>query len=86
MQEFTPMQEFPAATLTRDPTALKEAARKGPVTITEHKKPRFVIMSYEAYLKMSGQKIDPRRVFATQDMPADIKALALEALDQPYDP
>ena len=78
------MQEFPAATLTRDPTALKEAARKAPVAITEYKRPRFVLMSYEKFLALTAA--DPRRSLSTADMPADLRALALEALDQPYDP
>ncbi len=80
------MEEFPAATLTRDPTTLKEAARKGPVTITEHKKPRFVLMSYEAYLQLTNEKLNPRRSLETGSMPDDLKSLALEALDQPYEP
>lgn len=79
------MQAFPAATLTRDPIALKEAARKNPVTITEHKRPRFVLMSYDAYLSLSQKAADPRRSFRTAELPKDLKALALEALDQPYE-
>jgi prevent-host-death family protein len=79
------MQEFPAATLTRDPTALKEAARKRPVAITEYKRPRFVLMSYEDYLALSAKAADPRRSMRIDAMPDDLKALAIEALDQPYE-
>jgi len=79
------MQEFPAATLTRDPTALKEAARKNPVAITEYKRPRFVLMSYDNYLTMTARATDPRRSLRTDAMAAEIKALAIEALDQPYE-
>jgi len=80
------MKEFPAATLTRDPTALKEAARKNPVAITEYKRPRFVLMAYDAYLSLTARAAGPRRSLRTHAMPEDVKALALEALDQPYEP
>ncbi len=80
------MQQFPAATLTRDPTLLKEAARKRPVAITEYKKPRFVLMSYDKYLALTARAADPRRSLRTAAMSEDLKALALEALDQPYEP
>jgi prevent-host-death family protein len=80
------MREFPAATLTRDPTALKEAARKEPVAITEYKRPRFVLMSYEDYMLLTRKAEDPRHSLRTDALPDDMKALALEALDQPYEP
>ena len=80
------MIEFPATALTRDPTALKEAARRAPVTITEHKRPRFVLMSVEAYESMAatGGASDPRRSYAVAETPDDLRALMLEGLDQPY--
>jgi hypothetical protein len=80
------MQQFPAATLTRDPTALKEAARKNPVAITEYKRRRFVLMAYDAYLALTARAADPRRSLRTEAMPRELKALALEALDRPYEP
>lgn len=79
------MQHFPAATLTRDPVALKEAARKGPVAITEYSRPRFVMMSYENYLALTGTQADPRRSLRAAEMPRELRDLALEALDQPYE-
>lgn len=80
------MKQFPAATLTRDPTSLKEAARKEPVAITEYSRPKFVLMSYDEYVALSARASDPRRSLATRDMPEGLRALALEALDQPYEP
>lgn len=79
------MQQFPAATLTRDPLALKEAARKAPVTITEYNRPRFVMMSYENYLALTGSPPDPRLSLRVSDMPEQLRDLAQAALDQPYD-
>lgn len=80
------MKRFPAATLTRDPTSLKEAARKEPVAITEYSRPKFVLMSYEDFIALNARATDPRRTFASGEMPEDIRALALEALERPYDP
>ena len=84
------MMEFPATALTRDPATLKEAARKAPVAITEHKRPRFVLMSFDAYEKLrtaSGKAgaPDPRRSYATGETPQDLKALILQGLEQPYE-
>lgn len=79
------MRQFPAAALTRNPIALKAAARKSPVAITEYKRPCFVLMSYDAYLELTAIPADPRRSVRARAMPDDMKALALEALDQPYD-
>jgi hypothetical protein len=78
--------EFPAATLTRDPTALKEAARKSPVAITEYKRPRYVLMTYEKYLSLTVPAADVRQSLKTGAMTESLKKLALEALDQPYYP
>jgi PHD/YefM family antitoxin component YafN of YafNO toxin-antitoxin module len=80
------MKAFPAATLTRDPIALKEAARKSPVAITEYKRPRFVLMTYDKYLALTARAADPRRSLRTEAMPENLKALAREALDQPCEP
>ena len=79
------MQEFPAAALSRDPVALKEAARKHPVMITEYRRPRFVLMSYDDYAALTAKAENPRRALRTGAMPDDLKALMLEALDQPYE-
>ena len=80
------MQTFPAATLTRNPISLKEAARKSPVAITEHNRPRFVLMTYEAYLALTTKSNDPRRSIRTNETPNDLKALLFEAIEQPYEP
>jgi prevent-host-death family protein len=34
----------------------KRAAEKGPVTITDRGRPAFVLMKYEDYLRLSGQR------------------------------
>jgi PHD/YefM family antitoxin component YafN of YafNO toxin-antitoxin module len=79
------VKHFPAAAFTRDPTAIKEAARKGPVAITEYRKPRFVVMSFEAWQALEARAKDPRRALRADRMPAKLRKLALEALDRPYE-
>ena len=81
------MIQFPATALTRDPASLKEAARRGPVAITEHKRLRFVLMSYEAYEAMASSRelADPRHSYATAETPDELRALIMEGLDLPYE-
>lgn len=69
--------------MTRDPTALKGAARKGPVAITEYKRPRFVPMSADDYQALIERTRDPRRGLRTGAMPMALKARALKTLDRP---
>ena len=83
------MIAFPSTAMTRDPATLKDAARKAPVAITEHNRAKFVLMSMEDFVALSvarlpGLETDPRRSHATAGLPADVKALVLEALEQPY--
>ena len=43
------MKTFRAADLTRNTGDLFEAAAREPVAITKHRKPRFVVMSYDRF-------------------------------------
>lgn len=66
------MLVFTAAELQRNASELQRSAIKGPVLITHHDAPRFILMSVEDYLKMGG---DP--VVADQPMRASaIKSAA----------
>ena len=61
------MKEFAAADLTRKTGDLFEAATISPVAITNHRKPRYVIMSMERYESLThGQ--DTRRAFRLDDL------------------
>lgn len=42
----------------QDAGGAKKAAEKGPVIITDRGKPSHVLLSYEAYLKMSGGELN----------------------------
>ena len=78
------MLEFPTVTLANDLPALKKAAARQPVALTEKQRPRFVLMSYEDYIALTKNAADPRRSLRFDAMPDDVQHVVLEALDQPY--
>ena len=47
------MPTFSSTDWNRRAGDIIEAARRGPVTITQRKRPAFVVMSYEAFQQMS---------------------------------
>jgi PHD/YefM family antitoxin component YafN of YafNO toxin-antitoxin module len=52
-----------------------------PVMITRHRKPRFVMMSYELYQRIK-ETADPRQVYGAGETPKDIAALFGGELDR----
>lgn len=42
--------------LTRDISRAKKAAEAGPVIITDHGRPRFVLKSYDEFERLSGKR------------------------------
>ena len=75
------MREFTTADLNKQVGEVTGAAIRSPVTITRHRKPRFVMMSFEHYQHIT-QTGDPRRVYSAGETPDDIAALFGEALDR----
>jgi prevent-host-death family protein len=61
------MKEFQAAQLSRRIGDVLEAAARGPVAITKHRKPRFVIMSVDAYAALADRR--PQRAYDTDALP-----------------
>src|SRR5271166_5470110 len=53
---------------------------KAPILMTRHRKPRFVMMSYEHYRRIR-QMIDPRRVYGAGETPDDVVDLLNGELD-----
>jgi hypothetical protein len=51
------MRVFAAADLQRNPAEIQKAALNEPVFLTYHDKPRYVMMSLEDYVRMSGARI-----------------------------
>ena len=48
------MRSFTTADLNKQVGAVTDAARRGPVVVTHHRKPRYVLMSVEAYEQLTG--------------------------------
>jgi prevent-host-death family protein len=59
-----------------------DAATRAPVAITQHCKPRYVLMSAEDFEKLAVRARDPRRVFGPGETPDDVASMFLPALDQ----
>jgi PHD/YefM family antitoxin component YafN of YafNO toxin-antitoxin module len=74
------LKQFSTAELVRQIGDVTHAASQEPVAITQHKKPRFVMMSVEAYEFMRSK--DPRRVYRAEDTPDEIAEWLLPALDK----
>jgi len=50
------------------------------VTITQHRRPRYVLMTVEDFERL-GQRADPRRVYGAGEAPAELAEMILEAID-----
>jgi prevent-host-death family protein len=74
------MKRFSTAQLARNVGDVTHAASQGPVTITQHRKPRFVMMSIESYERM--RSLDPRRAYRVEETPDDVAEWLLPALDK----
>jgi hypothetical protein len=51
------MQFFPASELQRNPAEIQKAALMGPVFLTYHDKPRYVMMSLDEFVRIQGTDI-----------------------------
>ena len=68
------MRTFSTVELTQQIGAVTHAASREPVTITHHRKPRFVLMSMEDFEKMrEGGR--PRRAFGAGETPPELAEL-----------
>jgi prevent-host-death family protein len=75
------MRSFTTNDLNKQVGEVTDAATKAPVMITRHRKPRFVMMSYELYQRIK-ETTDPRRVYGAGETPKDIAALFGGELDR----
>ena len=79
--ETIAMKQFTTGDLNKQIGDITDAASREPVMLTRHKKPRFVLMSYEHYERMRSGG-DPRRAYHISEMPAEHAELFDEALDR----
>lgn len=61
------MKSFSTGDLSRKIGDVTHAASQAPISITQHNKPRFVMMSVETF-----QRLDPRRVYSVDNIPPEI--------------
>lgn len=74
------MQSFSTVQLLKDLRTVIYAAVKAPVTITQHRKPRFVIMTVEDYQRLTQR--DPRVAFDTRETPDDLRQFMLNQISE----
>jgi hypothetical protein len=77
------MRSFTSVELVSSVDTVKTAAVREPVAITEHRKPKFVLMSYDDYERMQGAS-DPNRAYCLEETPdaiLDILKDEFRALD-----
>ncbi|CCV16344.1 type II toxin-antitoxin system Phd/YefM family antitoxin [Mesorhizobium sp. STM 4661] len=75
------MREFTTVDLNKAVGDVTDAARQEPVIITRHRKPRYVLMSYDHYERMTKGG-NPRRAHRTSQMPAEHAELFADAIDK----
>ncbi|MGX5806060.1 type II toxin-antitoxin system prevent-host-death family antitoxin [Bradyrhizobium sp. Arg314] len=75
------MRQFTTADLNKQVGDVTDAASREPVVLTKHRKPRFVLMSYERYerMRIGG---DPRRAYRISEMPEKHKELFEKEIDR----
>lgn len=72
------MTVFSSTDWNRKSGDIFEAARRGPVTITQRKRPSFVVMSYDHFERLANR--ETRKHYTLANLPDDIFEEALEAL------
>lgn len=75
------MQKFTTVDLLRDFKTVTMAADRLPVAITQHRKPRYVLMTYDEFEAMKSRG-DPRRVYAAGEAPQELVDMILPELDR----
>jgi hypothetical protein len=59
---------FSTVDLVKKLDMVKAAALKAPIAVTEHRKPKFILMSVEDYERMRGGT-NPHQAFRAEDTP-----------------
>ena len=68
------MTTFPSSDWTRKSGDIFEAARRGPVTITQRKRPAFVVMTVDEFERLKVR--DTRRHYTIDSLPDELFAKA----------
>ena len=77
------MRSFTTADLNKQVGTVTDAARREPVLITHHRKPRYVLMSVEFYEQIGGRPPrDTRLSFTLDTIPDDLRDGLLAAAER----
>lgn len=76
------MRQFTTGDLNKQVGDVTDAASRGPIVLTKHRKPRFVLMSYEHYVRMMRTGRDPRRAYHVSEMPQQHEDLFAAEIDR----
>ncbi|MBV9989709.1 MAG: type II toxin-antitoxin system Phd/YefM family antitoxin [Alphaproteobacteria bacterium] len=79
------MRKFTTVELLRDLKTVTHAAAKSPVAITQHRKPRFVMMAIEDYEKLQHGSPDPRRAYRIEETPPELARMIEDGLQKILD-
>lgn len=71
---------FTSTDLSKRTGDITSAAMRGPVVITRHNKPAFVMMRIENYER--GKRKDPRKVYSVDTVPDVEREVLVAALDE----
>lgn len=76
------MRVFTTVELLRDLKTVTHAAAREPVAITQHRKPRFVLMAVEDFERLTGGNPDPRKAYRVEETPPELAGLLADGLDR----
>jgi PHD/YefM family antitoxin component YafN of YafNO toxin-antitoxin module len=79
------MREFSTVELLRDLKTVTHAAARAPVAITQHRKPRFVLMAIEDFERLRPVEADPRKAYLVDETPPELAKMLAEGLDRIID-
>ena len=74
------MQSFSMVEFVRNIRDVTLAAAKAPVSLTQHRKARYVLMSKGDFDRLSARADDAHKSYRTEDMPPESVALFLGGL------
>jgi prevent-host-death family protein len=76
------MRKFSTVELLRVLKTVTRAAARAPVTITQHRKPRFVLMAVEDFDRLQMKNADPRRSLRISETPPRLRRMMEAGLDR----
>ena len=76
------MRAFSTVDLVRNFKAVTHVATREPVTITQHRKPRFILMAIEDFEQLARLPNDPHGAYGPGETPPEIAELFRRDLDR----